>query len=263
MSQTVPDQLTGLWRRRTMIWPDGRVDTSTTVFWLQTQSLYADIRIPANRPKAPAENSFEPCRDADLISFAEMYGFAGTLTVEGTICRWQRAIDYHPPGGPPDEAHFELEGELLIETGIHADYREDWVRQTAPDAALTAFRQTGGRDGFLVIAGDHFILAQDRAGELPPAESLAALVERDLVAGNRTQALARLDMLIAYGRIGTKHDWRITLSTLPWLEASPLFGACRFIPATGTLETDRGAWILAGSTLPAAEISSLFSGSPS
>jgi hypothetical protein len=40
----VPVWLRGLWRRRSIEWPDGRPDDTTIVYWLQTESAFADIR---------------------------------------------------------------------------------------------------------------------------------------------------------------------------------------------------------------------------
>jgi hypothetical protein len=145
------------------------------------------------------------------------------LEVEADICRWRRRFDYQPPGGPPDEAGYTIEGDLLIETGLRADYREDWVRETPADALLAAF--TLGDNTMLVVVGDHFIEIRDRQAALPEAPSLADLVKQDLALGARDQAEARMDLRIAYGRVAPIDGvpWRITRSTLPWLEGKSLF----------------------------------------
>jgi hypothetical protein len=258
MFESIPPDLTGLWRRELMIWPDGSRDTDTVVFWLQTRSLYADIRVPAKRPARPAGESFESCSDEDLLGFAEVYGFAGRLTVEGNLCKWARAMDYHPPGGPPDEAHYVFDGELLIETGIHANYREDWAKQTPADAPLTAFTREDG-PGIFVMAGEHFLLAEGRDEALPVADSLPALIASDMAEGARDRAIGRLNMRIAYGRNGV-----VELSTQPWTEGKPLFGAAatRFHPGSGLLQVDAPVagqiWRLADTDLPPDHLARLF-----
>jgi hypothetical protein len=218
----VPPEFTGLWRRSILVLPDGSTDTTTEVLWLQTRSMFADIRVPATRPKQ-AGDGFAAYTDADLAALAAMQGFGGVLEVEADICRWRRRYDYQPPGGPPDEAGYTIEGDLLIETGLHADYREDWVRETAPDALLAAF--TLGDDTMLVVAGDHFIEIRNRNVALPEADSLADLVKQDLASGARDRAEARMDLRIAYGRVAPIDGvpWQITRSTLPWLEGKSLF----------------------------------------
>lgn len=270
MPDFVPNELTGLWRREVIILDDGRRDTSTRVFWLQTRGLFADIRIPAERPNRPAASSFADYADAELIELAAMYGFAGSFEVSGRFCRWLRQLDYHPPGGPPDEADCTLDGDLLIETGIHGKYQENWRHETAPGAPVASFMLAGddaqpGRAGLLVLAGDHFIQILDRPEKLPAAPSLAGLVSSDLQAGARDRAIGRLAMKIAYGRITS--GWQVALSTFPWLEGTPLFAGqpCHFAAAEGTLDVTGGAgrqqWRLVDTTLPAAELAALFASS--
>jgi hypothetical protein len=262
MPDLVPDELTGLWRREVMIRADGGRDTSTRVLWLQTRGLFADIRIPGDRPKRPTAQSFADYDDAELVKLAAMYGFAGSFAVEGSFCRWLRSLDYQPPGGPPDEADCRLEGDLLIELG--SNYREDWRRETPPGAPVTSFTleeddARPGRVGLLVLAGDHFIQIQDRPVALPEAPSLAGLVSSDLAAGARDRACGRLAMKIAYGRIAG--GWEIALATFPWLETTPLFAGQDVHFADGVLEATGAArqrWRLVDTTLPAAELSALF-----
>ncbi|HVJ52703.1 MAG TPA: hypothetical protein VM689_09590 [Aliidongia sp.] len=261
MSDPIPSDLTGLWRREVMILPDGRRDTDTRVLWLQTRGLFADIRIPADRPSRAA-SSFGDYTDAELVELAKMYGFAGSFETEGGFCRWRRRLDYHPPGGPPDEANFTLDGDLLIELGIHADYREDWRRDTEAAAPVASFTlaEEGGPAGMLVIAGDHFILIEDRLEALPQAPSLAALVSSDLESGNRAAAEGRLAMKIAYGRIA--EGWKIALSTFPWLEGTGLFDgrSGRFAESEGTLDLSgpgRQRWRLIDSSFLPGDLGAL------
>lgn len=222
MTTDIPPEATGLWRRREITLPDGRRDTTTRVLWLQAPSLFADLRVPADRPVVPGVRSFADYSAADLKRLAEMQGFAGRFEIDGDFCRWRRELDFQPPGGPPDEAQFRIEGDILVETGIHAAYEEIWVRETPPGAPLAAFRLVDGA-GILVVAGEHFLFAEDRRPALPAAPSLVALVETD--------GVERLDMLIAHGRIGA--GWRVELATFPWLEGAAL--AVGFDAAAGVL----------------------------
>lgn len=264
MTAAVPAELTGLWRREALILPDGSRDETTRVYWLQTAHRFADIRVPADRP--PAQPGFAGSNDTELAVLARMGGFAGTLEVEGSICRWHRTIDYAPPGGPPDEADCTFEGERLIETGIHAAYREDWCHETPPGAPLAAFTlekdaALPDRAGMLVLAGDHFIAIEDRPAPLPAAPSVATLVEADLAAGDRAAAIGRLGMRIAYGRV---EGWRVALSTFPWLEGGGLFAGADvgFDPAEGTLLVvgpgRSQLWRLAEASAPADAVAALF-----
>jgi hypothetical protein len=46
---TIAD-ITGLWRRSLIEWPDGRSDTTTSVRRMQTPTFNVDLRQPMDRP---------------------------------------------------------------------------------------------------------------------------------------------------------------------------------------------------------------------
>jgi hypothetical protein len=243
MSGPVPAQLRGLWRRLSLTAPNVN-DTTTRVLWLQTASLFADIRIPADRLDLSSAAGFAAVSDDGLIALAAMAGFAGVLEVEGDICRWRRELDFQPPGGPPDEGRFRLEGDLLIETGIHADYEEVWRRETPAAPGLAAFRLVAGAEpadpaGILTLAGDYFLMIRARRNSLPPAPALADLVRSDLASGDRQGAISKLAMPIAFGRVSA--GMVVTLSTEPWREGAPLFAGC-----TRAFDSDRLTLRVAG-----------------
>ena len=73
MAEFVPPALTGVWRREVLTAP-GRRDDTTRVFWLQTRSWYADIRVKADRPLRAAAG-FADYDDAELVKLAASQGF--------------------------------------------------------------------------------------------------------------------------------------------------------------------------------------------
>ncbi|MFV8176189.1 hypothetical protein B7435_25870 [Mycolicibacterium peregrinum] len=103
MSDVRATQCAGLWRRTLLIEADGSRDTGTGVAWLQAGSAYVDSR-----------------------------GFGGELVQRGTIFSWRRDIELEPSGPVLDEGDMRWEGETLIETGVHEDYVEHWVRDPGP-----------------------------------------------------------------------------------------------------------------------------------
>jgi len=187
----VPDWLVGVWRRRLIAFPDGREDRTTTVFWLQTRSTFADIRLPQEslvlqklpRSALPAEA---------LLVLARQDGFAGHTTLDGDLCTWHRWISYRPPGPTADAGRLRLEAGLLIEEGVHAVYREDWERLDDGTEGAMAFASIGGPSRLLVRVGSHFI---------------------------RIEALDSVSYepgcAIDYGRVAATGEWRIALSTEP------------------------------------------------
>jgi hypothetical protein len=256
----VPRALRGLWTREEIFTPTGNRDATTRVVWLQTRRFYADIRVPADRPARPGATGFEAYADEELIALARMQAFAGVLTAADGICLWRRDLDYQPPDPVPDEARFEIDGDRMDEFGIHADYTEIWRRTPGSGEPLIAWRRAAAPGGLLVVAEDHFLEIQGREIPLPEGASLAAIVEADLAAGRRDLAIARLDMRICYGRVaGAGGPWRVTLSSLPWLEGRGLFDGeeVSVDGATGELMRGGEAWTLEDATILPSDIARL------
>lgn len=256
MSEHVQLPLRGLWRREAITTPSGYSDTTTRVMWLQTRSWYADIRVPADRPSRPGARGFADFTDAELVQLATMQGFAGELSATDDVCFWRRDLDYQPPSPSLDEATFRIEGPVMIEDGIHAEYREIWWRAPESEGACAAFKLDGPGQGLLVISGDAFMEIEGRAAPLPEGETLAAIVRAELEAGRRGAAEAHLSLRICYGRIsGGRRPWEVQLSTLPWLEGQSLLcPETRYAPHTGRLETHiqgrKLSWTLVDASAP-------------
>ncbi|MFV8052961.1 hypothetical protein [Mycobacterium sp. 48b] len=103
MSDVLASQCAGLWRRTLLIEADGSRDTGTGVAWLQAGSAYVDSR-----------------------------GFGGELVQRGAVFSWRRDVELMPSGPVPDEGEMRWDGDTLIETGVHEDYVEHWVRDVGP-----------------------------------------------------------------------------------------------------------------------------------
>ena len=104
----VPNWVRGVWQRTSMR-TNGSESNDANVIWIQTPTLYADIRVPSGS------------RDG-AHSTAE--GFAGWLRVEHQVCRWQRPVDLNP-GGEDAGAMFR-DGITLREVGLFDNYLEDY-----------------------------------------------------------------------------------------------------------------------------------------
>lgn len=140
MMSRVPQRFIGLWQRRLLETPAGQ-DTTTEVFWLQTPTLYVDLRVPRGR-----QDSCE--------------GFAGRLEADGDILTWQRWLDLSPPSPWPDVGRMLGEGDLLEELGVHQPYREIWQRvaRGGDDMALVWDDGEAGQ-GIWVMLGRYFMWA--------------------------------------------------------------------------------------------------------
>ncbi|WP_231645989.1 hypothetical protein [Mycolicibacterium mengxianglii] len=134
----------GLWRRTLLIDTDGRRDTTADVRWLQGITAFVDLRRPA--PGSPSLHD----------------GFAGWLHQHDDVFEWSRFTGVQPAGEHPDAGRMCWEGDVLVETGVHADYVEHWVLEPAPGPCWgLSLAGSGGGQGLLVRVGGHFGWATD------------------------------------------------------------------------------------------------------
>jgi hypothetical protein len=225
----VPNQYVGLWQRLSLRDTDGAMDTDTRVYWLQTRSLYCDIRVPQPRPSFEGCMRLSDCDGMQLEWLARQQGFAGALEAQGDECRWHRYMDFQPDTGQDDVGHMYFHDGLLIEHGVYADYREEWERLTAPTdevLAMELLSETSPdgsetrQPGYLLAVGDYFMFVRPRTVDTPAAASLADVVHEPC---SVEQLVPLLDFEISLGRRGgARVPWEITLSTLPFREGRPL-----------------------------------------
>lgn len=236
LAQTVPNWLTGVWKRLS-IEENGSRDTTTQVTWLQTSSSFADIRIPAHRPiirptvrckeaspRWSASHWLSSLSSEQAIALSQQEGFAGIARFANNLCEWHRALDYAPFTGEPDRGTLHWEGDILIETGPNHSYKEEWQRiATGPTAALTTTHSATWKQ-WLVICGDYFIYMCDRRQHLPANTTLQKLLYPDPNAELNSASLQYLNCEISLGRISTDRiDWKIQQSTFPWKEGTTLW----------------------------------------
>lgn len=229
-----PAWLASLWRRTSITLPSSTSDGMATVLWGQTHTLFVDLRIPFDRPEARGRRSFDDFSTDELRRLAAQKGFAGHVELDGDLCSWIRYIDYRPSNGRPDRAVLRIDGDTLHETGeatsvIGSSYAEVYKREGSADGKMIALRgeaadgndRQTAPDRVLVVIGERFLYARERAEPLPSAESLADLLS-DL-GDDRERICACLDCEISYGRTDGSEGWTIASSTLPFREGERLF----------------------------------------
>lgn len=196
----VPEHYLGVWQRTLLTTTSGVNDRRTRVYWLQTDSLFADLRIPRPAPQTAEELALQA-------------GFAGVTEITGDLCQWHRAIDFQPPSGRADigRMHFQRP-DYLLEDGLDDSYHEVWER--LPDSLGRNWgswlRGADGRQGCLLLAGDYFLFAAGRSRALPAAESLSALLQ------DTAEADALLAFELSFGSHSAgQRPWTIQYSTLP------------------------------------------------
>jgi len=194
---------------------------------VQTPHLFADIRIPAERPRCGGARRLAELDDDTLRSLLRQEGFAGWTELRGDVCHWHRELDFQPPSTTPDVGRLVRHGDdSLIEEGVHVPYVEEWERVAAGDDPVACRLVDGdgtaaSRIASLVAVGDFFLFAVGRVRATPPAPSLEALVAARHA--TRAELIELLDMEISFGlRRGGKVPWEVRLSTLPFREGRPL-----------------------------------------
>jgi hypothetical protein len=217
----VPAAYIGVWRRTLLATPALR-DTTSRVFWLQTERWHADIRIPMDRPAISA-TARARVDEPVLRQLARQQGFAGTTEVDGDICRWQREVNYQPPGRFADVGRMRFETPYrLLGYGVEQEYFEIWERlpQSEGDTAMIDLTSPPHPRTLLLRSGEFVMHVRDRAASLPAAENFETLA----ASMDRAQLTEALNLEISFGRVQSEDTWRIELSTLPWLEgrAMPL-----------------------------------------
>jgi hypothetical protein len=267
-----PEWLTGVWVRKALWLEGAEPDYSTRVFYVQTPTLFGDIRIPESRPDTSNVISLDDLHDTELKKLATQEGFAGYVEIADDVVTWQREIDFQPPAEIPDVGRCTVDKQYMIETGIHSDYSEKWQRIADGNGQFLAM-QIAGNEGelanqILVVAGDHFLYARGREHSLEPAKSLNHLFKRRDF--NRAQVIRYLNCEFSYGLVrGGRKPWEIYLSTLPFKEGERLIapGEMEVLPDLGEVRqhsrnlnsTAKRSWIISENTLYSSDLIALLS----
>lgn len=281
---------TGAWQRDWIQRRGGAREHGVTVRYVQTPSVFADLRIAADRPALPGAASLADLSDGELAALAAQNGFAGVTTIDGASATWHHEIDYQPAGGGVDRGRIEPAGPgKMLEHGLDDSYVESWSLvepDTGPYLAVRIARGGGadeqgaatrdgdpagtgggagdeagrGVDQLLAVAGGRFLYARARSrrGPQPVGDSLRDAIARSHA--TRETILAYLDCEISYG---TVRGWQIERSTLPWREGKRLGLIDQIrIDAGGALgpraAADREIWSFPVNTFPVAELRALF-----
>lgn len=236
---SIPAWLQGEWRRD-WIERAGRRSSEREVRYLQTPVHFGDLRIPRERPSYAPAHSFADLDEAQLRALMRQQGFVGHARVDGTTAVWTAEIDFQPSDGSADAGRLERRGaDAFLEHALDGAYVESWTKTSrASERRFLVVRVERERrlDRTLVVAGDRFVFARNRAVDLPHAESLEALADAEHA--DRARLVEYLDCEISSGSVRRgEARWIVERSTLPWREGVPL----DFIDALRDADLRRGA----------------------
>jgi hypothetical protein len=229
---TIAD-ITGLWRRSLIKWPDGRSDTTTSVRWMQTPTLYVDLRQPADRPSFKEVRCLRELSRENVEWLARQEAFAGEIRFDGVYFEWLRLIDLQPARAFADAGRLWFESDTMVEEGRDVPYTEHWHREANESCSGVRMREVStGRTGIIVRSGDLFMYARRRSIDMPPRCNLIECIDRSSELPN---AQDLIDCEISFGRIEAA-GWRIENSSLPFKE-NRLLGPRTFELSKGRLLT--------------------------
>jgi len=254
---TVP---VGAWQRDWIRRHGGAADARVGVRYVQTPSVFGDLRIPGDRPEMSAAGSLAELSDDQLAALAHQNGFAGVTTLDGANATWHREIDFQPSGDGADIGRIEPAGDgRMFEHALDDSYVESWSALERGGGSFAVRVERAGRvDQLLAVAGGRFIYARARAVALPRGDSLTELIAR--THPPRDTVIAYLDCEISYG---TARGWQIERSTLPWRQGQRLGFADRIAIYAGSRPAPRAAaagetWSFPVVDLPVSELRALF-----
>lgn len=265
--QPLPSWFLGAWTRE-WVRSAGVTDNTVTVRFLQTPTMFGDVRIPSGRPRFPHAASLTDLSDQDLAALAEQRGFFGFTTIEGNIATWHHEIDYQPDDGGVDIGRLERVGtSSMYEHALDDSYLERWWSLTSGDGKYLVVRvskrdhDVQRLDRVLLVTGDHFAYARNRPKDLPAGGSLKELIASSHATGEAVRDY--LDCELSHGYVrGANIPWEIVNSTLPWREGRGLELPDRIVvDAAGRLSALPAAgetWTFPVNTMGAEDLRVLF-----
>lgn len=231
LNEPVPDAYIGVWQRLSQESKGKPSDALTQAYWIQTSTLFADLRIPPQRPDSSGKASLDDFGEKDLLMLARQQGFAGMTLAGGDLLHRRRQVDFQPSRGRDNTRLMHFEGALLVEENLLGTVRENWQRLNGPEDGVIALRlleeanmegRMLTRKGYLLVMGDYFIFVRDRTEFTRQAASLEDLFEAQEL--EREDQIRLLDCEFSFGRRnGDAQAWEIQLSTLPYREGRFLF----------------------------------------
>ncbi|WP_430461478.1 hypothetical protein ACQUQU_01500 [Thalassolituus sp. LLYu03] len=156
----VPDWMRGAFRRRSITFANGLTDIDTRVFWLQSQRLTIDLRLPRCNEQVGSD---EP----EL--FADYEGWYGDSVWDGQQLNWEGGASFQRHNRWPEAALLQRTGNCMTEFAPSGVYVEDWRLLSDKPGPLIALELLSEQD---LITG----VSTERKGALIICGTLAGWV---------------------------------------------------------------------------------------
>ena len=221
----------GCWKRAWIEFSDGTRDDTTTVVWLQTESLMVDVRIPAARAVQSDRAALNQCSTDELLAIASSdasSGFTkcgppvvGADGLRSATASWHtrgHGVNFQPVSAFPEPGlmTWNDDATVMMEQAPSGAYVEEWRLVPGSRDPLTV---THVADAATYRAGPVAVLVRDRIIAIPRPARLHELL--DEYAADRSMMEALLDCEFSVAEVKGKH-WIVAASTLPWREGQGL-----------------------------------------
>jgi hypothetical protein len=141
--QTVPDWAIGCMDREYIILDGGAKDPSVAI-WIQTESMFFDLRKRHDRPAFADRNSLEDFSGDELMQLARHSGDVGICSIEDHVATWKGWIDRFGFFSDdvaifPEDGRLEPKGNVIYEYETpksSVPYEEAWVQQPCDDGLV-------------------------------------------------------------------------------------------------------------------------------
>jgi hypothetical protein len=211
---------------------DGGPKDPSVAIWIQTESMFFDLRKPHDRPAFAGRNSLEDFSGDELIQLTRHSGDVGICSIENRVATWKGWNDRFgffcdDVAIFPEDGRLEPKGNVIYEyetAKSSVPYEEAWVQQPCEDG-LTAhltLRTESNADEVLAV-----LLVVDRyAGyvEKSTSENRASLeVQLKHAAGDSERMRQILDCEASYAiRARADAPYIVRHSNFPFREGKEL-----------------------------------------
>lgn len=236
-NQSVPAWTIGCFRRRSITYYTGQMDTATEVWWLQSYGLTADLRLWPDQPALKEKPYPNGCTPDELTALAQVEGGIAETRWNGSQMSWDNWTAFQLHDKWPEPGKLYRVGDCLIEFAPSGAYVEDWRRQPASEGLLVGLRLIDERNsetdellyrgGGLIICGDHAALIRGRKQPIETDQKLADFLSAHLE--NQTKISEIFNFETSYGRRSSvDHPYLVESSTHPLRQGNLLFDQSGF-----------------------------------
>jgi hypothetical protein len=232
--KSIPDWMIGCFKRRSISFANGKIDTKTHVFWLQGRNLTIDLRLPIEAEMI-TNQTWQECSTQEIEQLTNYDGWSADSTWQNNQLSWSGGSSFQIHNRWPEPAILSRVGDCMIEASPNESYIEDWRIKSKAPGALLSFEliseenlTTGElrhKGGALIINGDWAGLVLGRAVDITltnkDPKKLIDIVKNNHTDKNFLKQVFNFETSVAQGSL--VDGFKVKYSTLNDRLEQPLF----------------------------------------